>query len=84
MRWVLYREAVAIFMEHKWRGVGTTQFGEWPCAGPGDSPIAPSCLSVRYGSYWPANTFFLVLFAVFLPKAHLSGNIFEHGRDGPS
>ena len=38
MRWVLYREATAIFMEHPYLGVGAVRFGEHSCTGPGGYP----------------------------------------------
>lgn len=38
MRWVLYREAVAIFAEHPLYGIGATKFGERSCTGPGWYP----------------------------------------------
>jgi hypothetical protein len=33
MRWVLYREALAIFMERPWFGVGAAGFGRFSCTG---------------------------------------------------
>lgn len=33
MRWVLYREAVAMFMDRPWRGVGAASFGRHSCTG---------------------------------------------------
>jgi hypothetical protein len=38
MRWVLYREAVAMFMAHPYRGVGAARFGEHSCTGPKGFP----------------------------------------------
>lgn len=38
IRWVLYREATAIFMEHPYLGVGAARFGEHSCIGPGGYP----------------------------------------------
>lgn len=33
MRWVLYREALAIFLERPWFGVGAARFGRFSCTG---------------------------------------------------
>ena len=33
MRWVLYREAVAMFVDRPWRGVGAASFGRHSCTG---------------------------------------------------
>ena len=34
MRWVLYQEAVAMFVAHPYWGVGSAQFGVYSCTGP--------------------------------------------------
>jgi O-antigen ligase len=33
MRWVLYREAIAMFVDRPWRGVGAASFGRYSCTG---------------------------------------------------
>lgn len=38
MRWVLYREAMAMFKEHPYIGVGASRFGEYSCTGYGGFP----------------------------------------------
>ena len=38
IRWVMYREAVAMLMAHPYLGVGATRFGERSCTGPGWYP----------------------------------------------
>jgi len=38
IRWVLYQEAVAMFTEHSYLGVGAARFGEHSCTGPGGFP----------------------------------------------
>ena len=38
MRWVLYQEAVAMFLQDPWIGVGAAAFGKYSCAGIGGFP----------------------------------------------
>lgn len=38
MRWVLYQEAVAIFLQKPLLGVGAADFGRYSCTGPGGFP----------------------------------------------
>ena len=38
IRWVLYSEAMAMFQEHPYIGVGASRFGERSCIGPGGYP----------------------------------------------
>jgi len=38
MRWVMYQEALAIFLENPAFGIGATRFGERSCTGPGWYP----------------------------------------------
>lgn len=38
MRWVLYQEAMAMFLENPVLGVGATRFGDFSCTGPGGYP----------------------------------------------
>lgn len=38
MRWTLYQEAIAIFLQKPWVGVGAGMFGWYSCTGPGGFP----------------------------------------------
>lgn len=38
MRWTLYQEAIAIFLQKPWLGVGAGMFGWYSCTGPGGFP----------------------------------------------
>ncbi|WP_168069527.1 hypothetical protein [Haematospirillum sp. H1815] len=38
MRWVMYREAWAMFMQNQFWGVGVARFGDFSCTGPGWYP----------------------------------------------
>lgn len=38
MRWILYQEAIAMFLQKPWLGVGAAAFGWYSCTGPGGFP----------------------------------------------
>jgi len=103
MRWVLCREAVAMFVANPYMGVGATRFGGHSCAGPKGFPhsvilqgfaelglfgggllawlFVLSAVTLLRPFYqngqeanWPANSFILALFAVFLVADQVYGN----------
>jgi O-antigen ligase len=65
IRWVLYQEAGAIFMEHPFFGIGAARFGEQSCAGAGGFPHS-TILQGFAELGFAGGTLFVILFSFAL------------------